>query len=242
MRLPLLDKMDADSIDVEQVKRMEDAFMNKGFTYFDTAWMYCGFNSESIVKTVLVDRHPRDSYTLATKLHAGFFNSFEDRDKIFEQQMQKTGVTYFDYYLLHNVYENSFTTYTNPRWGIVDYFVKQKEMGRIRHLGFSCHGLQDTLVSFLDKYGGVMEFGQIQLNYLDWTLQDAKAKYDLLTERGIAVWVMEPVRGGRLAKLNETDEVRLHAVHPEESTASWAFRWLQGLPNVKCTSQQKLDT
>ena len=103
MRLPLLEKTDANSIDVEQVKQMVDAFIGKGFTYFDTAWMYCGFNSESTAKTVLVDRYPRDSYTLATKLHAGFFNSLEDRDKVFGQQLQKTGVTYFDYYLLHGI-------------------------------------------------------------------------------------------------------------------------------------------
>ena len=111
MRLPLTDKEDPASIDVEQVKRMVDLFMEKGFTYFDTAWMYCGFNSENVAKTALVDRYPRESFTLATKLHAGFFQSPEDRDKVFNQQREKTGVTYFDYYLLHGISRGSYGKY-----------------------------------------------------------------------------------------------------------------------------------
>lgn len=231
MRLPLLPDGSGE-VDEEQVARMVRYAADHGINYYDTAYPYHNAKSEVIIGKAL-KQLPRESFYLATKYPGHQIAESYDPAAIFEEQLKKCDVEYFDFYLLHNVYENSLSTYTDPRWGIVDYFVKQKEMGRIRHLGFSCHGLQDTLVSFLDKYGGVMEFCQIQLNYLDWTLQDAKAKYDLLTECGIAVWVMEPVRGGRLAKLNETDEARLHALRPEESTASWAFRWLQGLPNVK---------
>ena len=140
---------------------------------------------------------------------------------------------YFDFYLLHNVYENSFGVYTDPKWDILNYFKEQKRLGRIRHLGFSSHARPDTLAKFLDYAGDSMEFCQIQLNYLDWTLQDAKAKYDLLTARNIPVWVMEPLRGGKLASLSEEDESRLTALRPDDSIASWSFRWLQNLPNVK---------
>ena len=140
---------------------------------------------------------------------------------------------YFDFYLLHNVYENSFGVYTDPRWKILDYFKEQKRLGRIRHLGFSSHARPDTLKRFLDYAGDSMEFCQIQLNYLDWTLQDAKAKYELLTERSIPVWVMEPLRGGKLASLPEADTDRMRRMRPEENAAGWGFRWLQELPNVK---------
>jgi predicted aldo/keto reductase-like oxidoreductase len=142
-------------------------------------------------------------------------------------------VEYFDFYLLHNVYEKSIDVYRDPKWGIVDYLLEQKKNGRIKHLGFSTHGKLDNMREFLDEYGEHMEFCQIQLNYLDWTLQDAKAKYDLLTERGIAVWVMEPVRGGRLVNLKDADVQKLKALRRSESVAAWGFRFLQGLPNVK---------
>ena len=139
---------------------------------------------------------------------------------------------YFDFYLLHNVYEKSLETYLNPEYGILEYFREQKRLGRIKHLGFSTHAQLATLEKILDVLGEDMEFCQIQLNYLDWTLQDGKEKYELLTARGIPVWVMEPVRGGKLA--NFTDQ-RLTALRPEASTASWGFRFLQGLPNVAVT-------
>ena len=151
---------------------------------------------------------------------------------MFEDQLRKCGVDYFDFYLLHNVYENSIGTYMDPQWGMVDYFVEQKRLGRIRHLGFSCHGSVEIIKTFLDYCGGAMEFCQIQLNYLDWTLQDARAKYELLTERHIPVLVMEPVHGGKLAALDEVSEAKLKALRPEESIPSWAFRYLRRLPNV----------
>lgn len=220
------------SIDEEQVRRMTRYAIDHGVNYFDTAYPYHNGNSERVIGRVLKD-YPRDSYYLATKypghqILSGGHNPAE----IFEEQLHKCDVEYFDFYLLHNVYEKSMETYLDPRWGIIDYFKEQKRLGRIKHLGFSSHAQAQGLKEFLDLCGDDMEFCQIQLNYLDWTLQDARGKYDLLTERGIPVWVMEPVRGGKLAKLSDADEGKLKALRPEESTASWGFRFLQGLPNV----------
>ncbi len=140
---------------------------------------------------------------------------------------------YFDFYLLHNVYENSMATYLDSKWGIIDYFKEQKRLGRIKHLGFSSHGSVDNLQEFLDICGENMEFCQIQLNWLDWTLQNAKAKVDLLNQRNIPIWVMEPVRGGRLCKLDDTDEAQLRELRPDESIPAWGFRFLQDIPGVQ---------
>ena len=138
----------------------------------------------------------------------------------------------FDFYLLHNIYENSLPTYKNPEYGIVDYFVKQKELGKIKHLGFSTHARAENLEEILDFLGDKIEFCQIQLNYLEWTLQDAKKKIELLGKRNIPVMVMEPVRGGKLADLGEENNKKLKALRPNESIASWAFRWLMNVPEV----------
>ncbi len=230
MRLPTL----ADStIDETQVAEMTAYAMEHGVNYFDTAYPYHGGESERVMGRVL-SKYPRDSYYLATKYpgHQIISTGYNPAE-IFEEQLQKCGVEYFDFYLLHNVNEQSIEVYRDPRWGIVDYFKEQKRLGRIKHLGFSTHAEFPCLKEFLDEYGEDMEFCQIQLNYLDWTLQDAKGKYELLTERGIPVWVMEPVRGGKLAKLNDTDEAKLKALRPDESIAAWGLRFLQGLPNVK---------
>ena len=229
MRLPLA----ADGrIDDHELQHMVDYAVAHGVNYFDTAWPYHGGHSELAVGKAL-SKYPRDSWYLADKYPGHQIASAYNPAEIFEEQLKKCGVEYFDFYLLHNVYENSFGVYTDPKWDILNYFKEQKRLGRIRHLGFSSHARPDTLEKFLDYAGDSMEFCQIQLNYLDWTLQDAKAKYDLLTARNIPVWVMEPLRGGKLASLAEEDEDRMQALRPEESIASWSFRWLQNLPNVK---------
>lgn len=219
-------------IDEAETSAMIHRAYESGVRYFDTAYPYHGGESERVLGRIL-KAFPRDSFFLATKYPGHQIASSYYPEEIFEEQLIKCGVEYFDFYLLHNVYEGSIDTYNDPRWGIIDYFVKQKERGRIRHLGFSSHGAPENLTAFLDRYGDRMEFCQIQLNYLDWTLQDAKQKYDLLTERGIPVWVMEPVRGGRLAALSAEEEAALRAQRPEESAAAWGFRWLQRLPNVR---------
>ena len=229
MRLPV--KADQ-SIDSEELDRMVDFAIEHGVNYFDTAWPYHGGRSELEIGRSL-KRYPRDSWFLADKYPGHQIASRYDPADIFEQQLEKCGVDHFDFYLLHNVYENSLGVYQDPRWNILPYFLEQKKNGRIRHLGFSTHARPDTLAAFLDAAGDSMEFCQIQLNYVDWTLQNAKEKYDILTQRGIPVWVMEPLRGGKLAQLSDADAEKLHALRPDESTASWAFRWLQSLPNVR---------
>ena len=230
MRLPCL----ADgSIDENQVAEMTRLAMEAGVNYFDTAYPYHGGQSERVMGRVLA-KYPRDSYNLATKYpgHQILSDGYNPA-AIFEEQLEKCGVDYFDFYLLHNVNEKSMEVYMGPQWGIVDYFKEQKRLGRIRHLGFSSHAQVEGLEKFLDYCGQDMEFCQIQLNYMDWMLQKAKEKYELLTARGIPVWVMEPVRGGMLASLREENSTRLKAIRPEATDASWGFRFLQGLPNVK---------
>lgn len=229
MRLPTREDK---TIDQAALEEMTAYAVEHGVNYFDTAWPYHGGASEVALGRAL-SKYPRESWYLASKYPGHQIAESYDPAAVFEEQLKKCGVEYFDFYLLHNVYENSIATYQDPRWGIVDYFKEQMEKGRIKHLGFSSHARPDTLEKFLDFAGDSMEFCQIQLNYLDWTLQDAKAKYELLTRRGIPVWVMEPVRGGRLAALSQEEAAKLRALRPEESAAAWAFRWLQNLPNVK---------
>ena len=229
MRLPLLENGEIDEATTE---KMVDYALEHGINYFDTAQPYHSGMSEVVIGKVLA-KHPRESFYLADKYPGYLVARSYDPAAMFEEQLKKCGVDYFDFYLLHNINENSIATYTDPKWGIVDYFVEQRRLGRIRHLGFSCHGGMENLTAFLDRYGHEMEFCQIQLNYLDWKLQDAQSKYRLLTERGLPVWVMEPVRGGKLAKLSPERETQLKALRPDESIPAWGFRWLQGLPNVK---------
>jgi len=228
MRLPLL----ADgNVNEPLVGEMVDYAMAHGVNYFDTAWPYHNGVSETVVSKAL-RKYDRASYALATKYPGHQISSSYDPADIFEKQLKKCGVEYFDYYLLHNVYENSMPVYLDPKWGILDYFKEQKRLGRIKHLGFSSHGRLENLREFLDICGEDMEFCQIQLNYLDWTLQEAAEKVALLNERNIPVWVMEPVRGGRLAKLSDAEEARLKAARPDESIPAWAFRFLQDIPGV----------
>lgn len=230
MRLPMF----ADgTIDEAQVEEMTRYAMDHGVNYFDTAYPYHNGESERAIGLAL-KAYPRESFFLADKypghqiLSGGYYPSV-----IFEEQLEKCGVDYFDFYLLHNMNEKSIETYLDPQWGIVDYFKEQKRLGRIKHLGFSSHAEVKTMQKFLEIYGSDMEFCQIQLNYLDWTLQDAKAKCDLLAQYNIPVWVMEPVRGGKLAALPEASGAKLKALDPNASAASWAFRFLQGIPGVQ---------
>ncbi len=228
MRLPVLNN---GSIDEEQTFQMVDLAMQNGVNYFDTAFPYHGGLSEVVIGKAL-SRYPRDTYLLATKYPVHQFASVYDPKGVFEEQLVKCGVDYFDFYLLHNVCESSLPAYTDPKWGIIDYFVRQKQEGRIRHLGFSSHARPDTLAQFLDRYGDSMDFCQIQLNWLDWTLQEGKRKYALLTERNLPIIIMEPLRGGKLANLSDEENDSLRAFR-EESAAAWGFRFLANLPNIR---------
>ena len=228
MRLPLKDD---GSIDQNQVNEMTDYAMAHGVNYFDTAYPYHDGRSEIAIGKALA-KYPRESFRLVTKFPGHQFMKKYDCDGIFHEQLAKCGVDYFDFYLFHNVYENSLATYKSGEYGIVDYFVKQKQLGKIRHLGFSTHARAENLEEILDFFGDRIEFCQIQLNYIDWTLQDAKKKIELLGSRGIPVMVMEPVRGGKLTDLGEENNARLKGLRPGESIASWAFRWLAEIPEV----------
>ena len=231
MRLPLLGD-GSGKVDEAQTEKMVDYALENGVNYFDTAYPYHNGESELILGRCL-KKHPRESFLLASKYPGHQVSETYDPAAVFERQLQKCGVEYFDFYLLHNVCENSLPTYLDPRWGIIEYFVEQKRRGRIRHLGFSSHGRLENLREFLDLHGDQMEFCQIQLNYVDWTLQQGKEKCALLGERNIPVWVMEPVRGGRLARLSEEERAPLAAIHPQDSAAKWAFRFLLDIPQVK---------
>ena len=229
MRLPLLPD---GGIDQAELDRMVDAAMAAGVNYYDTAYPYHGGMSEVCLGKSLA-RYPRESWYLADKF-PGHQNVKGVKpvmpEEIFEEQLQRCGVDYFDFYLLHNVNENSMRYYGNPENHFIEYFLEQKAKGRIRHLGFSCHAAPAGLEQFLALYGRDVEFCQIQLNYVDWTLQDAKRKCEILKAAGLPVWVMEPVRGGKLAHFDPAIEAQMHALRPEESIPAWAFRWLRTVP------------
>ena len=233
MRFPTLNGEDA-NIDEARVSKMFARAMDNGINYYDTAWGYHAGQSE-IVTGKMLKKYPRDSFYLASKF-PGYDNSNMPKVKeIFEKQLEKCQVEYFDFYLFHNVCESNIDDYLNPAFGIYDYLMEQKKNGRIKHLGFSAHGDYSTMKRFLDAYGKDMEFGQIQLNWLDWKFQSAKEKVKLLEEYNIPVWVMEPVRGGSLASLKEEEEKQLKNLRPEESIAAWSFRFLQSIPQVVVT-------
>ena len=228
MRLPLKEDGTVDEI---QVERMVAYAMENGVNYFDTAYPYHDGESERIIGRIL-SKYPRESYFLADKFPGHQIFDDYTPERFFEEQLERCQVEYFDFYLLHNVYEKSINTYKDSNWKIVDYLLEQKKNGRIKHLGFSSHGSKEIMKEIIDYCQGELEFCLIQLNYLDWTLQGAREKYEMLTEMGIPVWVMEPVRGGKLARLSDEQEAFLKKLRPEESTPAWAFRFLQDLPNV----------
>ena len=230
MRLPVIDGDDS-RIDETKTQAMVDYAMEQGVNYYDTAWGYHDGHSETVMGKAL-SRYPRENYYLATKFPGYDLSNMDKVEEIFEKQLEKCGVEYFDFYLFHNVCEMNIDAYLDEKYGIYEYLMKQKETGRIRHLGFSAHGNLDVMKRFLDAYGKDMEFCQIQLNFLDWTFQGAKEKVELLKEWNIPVWVMEPLRGGKLAKLAAEDEKALKALRPEENIPAWAFRFLQSVPGV----------
>lgn len=230
MRLPVVDGDDS-KIDYAEAERIIDYAYEHGVNYFDTAYAYHNGSSELAVRQAL-SKYPRESYYLADKFPGYDLANMPKVKEIFEEQLQKCGVDCFDFYLFHNVCELNIEEYLDPKYGILDYLLEQKKLGRIKHLGFSCHGAMPVLKRFLDAYGEHMEFCQIQLNYVDWSLQRAEEKVKLLNERGIPVWVMEPVRGGRLVSLPEEAEANLKSLRPDESVVSWAFRFLQSVEGV----------
>ena len=233
MRLPVVDGDDS-KIDEAAAFAMVDEAMARGVNYYDTAWGYHNGNSELVMGKALA-RHPREKFYLATKFPGYDLSNMGKVEEIFEKQLEKCQVEYFDFYLFHNVCEMNIDAYLDPKYGTYDYLLAQKKNGRIRHLGFSAHGDYDVMKRFLEAYGKDMEFCQIQLNYLDWDFQDAKRKVELLDQWNIPVWVMEPLRGGKLASLAPEDEAKLKALRPDEGIPAWAFRYLQSIPSVVVT-------
>lgn len=233
MRLPVIDGKDG-MIDEAAAEKMVSYAMEKGINYYDTAWGYHEGKSE-LVMGKLLKSYPRKNFYLATKFPGYDLSNMDKVEFIFEQQLKKCQVEYFDFYLFHNVCEMNLEAYLDEKYGIYPYLMKQKQAGRILHLGFSAHGSYDIMKRFLKAYGKDMEFCQIQLNYLDWSFQDAKAKVELLNEYHIPVWVMEPLRGGRLASLSKEYEKELSKMRPQEKVPAWAFRFLQTIPEVTVT-------
>lgn len=230
MRLPVVDNNDS-NIDEQKTAEMVGYAMKNGINYYDTAWGYHNGNSEIVMGNVL-SKYPRENYYLATKFPGYDISNMDKVEQIFEKQLEKCQVEYFDFYLFHNVCEMNIDAYLDEKYKIFEYLMKQKQNGRIRHLGFSAHGSYDIMRRFLEKYGESMEFCQIQLNYIDWTFQNAKSKIELLNQYHIPVWVMEPLRGGKIANLTEQDVERLNTYRENASAVEWAFRFLQTLPEV----------
>ena len=233
MRLPTYgeDK----TIDEAKTAEMFDYAIKNGINYFDTAWGYHDGKSELVVGKVL-ENYPREGFYLASKFPGYAQANWGRAEEIFAKQLEKCRVDYFDFYLIHNVTESNIDAYLDDNYGDVMYFVKMKEEGKIKHLGFSTHGTLETMHRFLDKYSRYMEFCQIQLNWLDYSFQNAKAKIEMMKEYGnIPVWVMEPVRGGKLAVLEDAYAKNLTALRPDESIPAWAFRFLQTIPEVCVT-------
>lgn len=232
MRLPTIGGVYS-KIDEKAAAEMFDYAIQHGVNYFDTAWGYHDGESENTDGKIL-SKYPRESFYLASKFPGYDLSNFGRVEEIFEKQLKKCRVDYFDFYLFHNVCEMNIDAYLNEeKYGTYSYLMEQKRNGRIRHLGFSAHGSLAVIERFLEKYGKDMEFCQLQINYLDWEFQNAKGKVELLKKYNIPVWVMEPVRGGKLASLAAEDEKKLKSLRPDDSIASWAFRFLQALPEVK---------
>ncbi len=233
MRLPTIDGK-YDNIDQEKVNEMFDYAIENGVNYFDTAWGYHAGNSEIAVGKAL-KRYPRDKFYLATKFPGYDVSNMGKVEEIFEKQLIKCQVEYFDFYLVHNVCEANIEYYLDEKYGTVDYLLKQKENGRIKHLGFSTHANFDNFKRYMDKYGKYMEFCQIQLNYLDYEFQEANKKMDYLKKLGIPVIVMEPIRGGRLANLSENELSMVKSIRDDVTAPEFAFRFIQSFDEVMVT-------
>ncbi|WP_125143432.1 aldo/keto reductase [Clostridium transplantifaecale] len=227
LRLPM-EPGNTGRIDRKEAQRILDLSFTCGINYIDTAYTYQNGDSERFLGEAL-SGYPRDSYYLATKFYAA---ANPDIEQVFEEQLKRLRTDYIDFYLFHGMDENFISAYMDKERNYLGYLLKQKEAGRIRYLGFSSHGAPDTLTRFLDWYDG-FDMALVQMNYLDWTMLEAAKQYDILTNHGIPVWVMEPLKGGRLSGLNREAAEILKAAAPERSLSSWAFRFLMGLQNVQ---------
>lgn len=223
-----MDKANPKLVDRPRGDALVDRCFECGINYFDTAYTYQQGDSERFFGESLT-RYPRDSYYLATKFYVVANPNIEE---VFETQLRRCNTKYFDFYLIHCMDENNMGRYMDPRNGYLEYLLKQKAEGRIRYLGFSSHAEPESLRKILAWYDG-FDMAQIQLNYVDWSFLRAKEQYEILTEHNIPVWVMEPLKGGRLSTLSPDAAAILQAARPEWSLSSWGMRFLQTLPNVQ---------
>ena len=232
MRLPRLDPNDPASVDVERTARMADLLLAHGCTYFDTAWGYQNYTSENVVKTVLTDRHPREAFQVATKLHCHFLETKEDRDRIFFEQLKKTGLSFFDRYLLHDLNASYLEKY--EALDCFAWLAEKKRQGLVKQAGFSCHDSAEVLDGILTAHPE-MDFVQLQINWLDWESEGIQSRrcYETALKHGKPVIVMEPVKGGTLANVPEEAEGLMKALHPDWSIAGWAIRFAASLPGVE---------
>lgn len=231
MRLPLTDAKDPGSIDIPKVCNMVDAFIERGFTYFDTAWMYCGGKSESAVKQVLTDRYPRERFTVTSKLPSGSLTSMESRDEIFNEQLSRTGLEYFDYYLLHAVSTNTLVNF--EKYDCFTWIKEKKAKDLVKNIGFSFHDGPELLDRVLTEHPE-FDVVQLQINYLDWENPNVQSRacYEVAVKHGKKILIMEPVKGGALANVPESVSQMFRYADPKASVASWAVRFAAGLPGV----------
>ena len=231
MRLPVTNKEDPTSVDTEMLNKMVDTFLERGFTYFDTAYMYHEFKSEMFLREALVKRHDRNSFTVASKLPTMFLKTKEDQVRIFDEQLEKCGVEYFDYYLLHNLGVTNYET--AKKLDSFAFIQKKKEEGKIRTIGFSYHDKAELLDVILTEHPEV-EFVQLQINYIDWENESIQSRkcYEVATKHGVPVIVMEPIKGGTLANVPAKAAKILKEYHPDMSIPSWAVRFAASHENV----------
>ncbi|MBQ3300719.1 MAG: aldo/keto reductase [Eggerthellaceae bacterium] len=231
MRLPAVDGDDT-AVDETATFEMVEYAYEHGINYYDTAWGYHGGNSERVLGRALA-RYPRDSFYLADKFPGYDVSNFGKHEQIFAEQLERCGVNHFDFYLLHNVCELNIEQYLDDgKYGTVSFFAEQVRAGRIKHLGFSVHGNYETFMRFLEAYGDVIEFCQVQLNYMDWEFQNARGKVEELRRRGLAIMVMEPLRGGILISVDDEDLQSLQALRPGANAIEWAFAFVRGVQGV----------
>lgn len=225
MRMPVLDKDDQTSFDYPTIEKLFDAFIERGFRYFDTAYTYHGYEAEKAIKKALVDRHPRDAYELATKMPLRDFKDDKDLEKIFQEQLENCGVEYFDYYLLHNMGHNVYEKC--KKYDVFGFVKKMKEEGKIKYVGMSFHDMPEMLEEILSIYADYLDFVQLQINYVDWDQPNVQSRkcLEIANKYNKPVIVMEPCKGGTLVNVPEEAESLMKKYNNEASVASWALRY-----------------